>query len=367
MAKDVASGSQLAVARTILPKNRIHIRLFYQLQDDTLSQTKYESDHAEWKVSPIESESDEFQFKARPGSSLAAASNGGIRLFYQNTGRDIVEIQESDDLWTDRELTFTPLLGERENMCILLTCQYKEELGKNNLGENASISLVSWSKGGRHAQIHLYAVKPDKTLVMVTYDTKKEEWKETRTGKTAVEAGAVAAVGTPDGSTSVFYQPTQKVIAMYTENEAKAAQLGVLGIPTTRWSSPAWEGSLMPGSIQRKIVDQMDPQTRARFIQRLQAVGTQFHTTWDANTLRNTVQSFSDEFSLGLKWQSGQDWVKLGQTASSSGIVPRQHLLYPSSHHAYYICSQNSNCEGYLNIFLYADILYQLSRYVGLD
>jgi hypothetical protein len=344
--------------------------LFYQLQDDTLSQTKYESDHAEWKLSPIESEIDEFQFKARPGSNLAAASNGGIRLFYQNPGGDIVEIQESDDLWTDRELTFTPLLGKGENMCILLTCQYKEELEENNLGEMASISLVSRSKGGRHAQISLYAVKSDKTLVMVTYDTKKEEWKETSTGKTAAEGGAVAAVGTPDGSsTSVLYQPARGVIAIYTENEAKAARLRVSGIPTTRWSSPAWEGSLMPGSMQRRIVDQMDPQTRARFIQRLEEVGVKFYSS-DWSTLRNTVQSFSDEFGLELKWQSDRDWVDIRQKAAGIGNVGNvlpQNLLYVFSTHASAICRQSSTLEGYLNIFLCGNILYQLSRYLGLD
>jgi hypothetical protein len=107
--KDVAPGTQLAVSRTV-SKNRFHIRLFYQLIDNTLSQTVYESDKGQWAVSPIESESDEF--KACPNSSLAAVSSGGTRLFYQNSSGDIVEIQESNGLWTDRKLASV----QRENI-----------------------------------------------------------------------------------------------------------------------------------------------------------------------------------------------------------------------------------------------------------
>ena len=102
MTRDVAPGTQLAVSRTVY-KNRFQIRLFYQLTDDILSQTVYQSDKGQWAVSPIESE-DGVEFKACPNSSLAAASSGGTRLYYQNTSKEIVEIKESDGLWTDRKL-----------------------------------------------------------------------------------------------------------------------------------------------------------------------------------------------------------------------------------------------------------------------
>jgi hypothetical protein len=190
---------------------------------------------------------------------------------------------------------------------------------------------------------------------MVMYDTKKDEWKETPTGKAALEGSAIAAVGTSDGNTSVFYQPTQKVIAMYNEDEEKAALLGVSGIPTTLGLS--WRG---PGALrltQPGVIDRMDLQTRTRFIQRLrETTNSHFDRSWE--DIRNIVQPFSDEFGLGVRWQDRGYW------AAQRDTNPSRSLEQTSASAALMVCS-DSDHEKWFNWYLYADMLYQLSRYMG--
>jgi hypothetical protein len=251
-----------------------------------------------------------------------------------------------------------------------------EELGKFALGENASISVVPWSKGGYHAQTRLYLVNSDKKLIMKTYDPRTDGWNDTPMSMVVQDGSAIAVVGTFDKNTRVFYQPCQKVIAAYSESH----ELCISGIPTTLGSLHTEIAHLqqevtrleaekkkiltkkesgMLGLIPRRVIDGMDQQTRARLTQRLgeEISRTMQNRPWcDLSDCKGSVESLSNEFGLGVRWRGGVQYDRLtDEDPGNNGLAVAFGYAVQN------LCHDSTRDQ--FNMYLYLDTLYRLSRY----
>jgi hypothetical protein len=240
---------------------------------------------------------------------------------------------------------------------------------------------------------------------MKTYDSKKNIWgSEEPTDEVVGNGSAIAAAYTSDGKTSVFYQPAQKIIAMYSVDDKER---DILGIPTTLGSSHVLEverltienkrldsdntrlqkeieklqkerqelsdkrEAEMLGLVPRRVIDEMSEQTRVKFVQHLgKSLDQIISSSWAG--IINTFDTLSNEFGLGIPWEGdGKQWKGMSTSEYSAMYsdmtLPQQSRLVAFSN----ICASRvialPDAQHDFNGYLHMDTLYQLCRYVGVN
>ncbi|KAK3367936.1 hypothetical protein B0H63DRAFT_529641 [Podospora didyma] len=204
----ISPASKLSAVRT--DEGDQNLRVYYQSTDNKIRGIVSYSDNGTWTASDLELDG------MLPGTSLCAISGDtATRLFVQDKTKNIKEYYSDPD--TDwRSNRIKPYAADAA----------------------APITAVAWNYGTNQLQVRLFTLQ-NKNLVEFVYDKARGGWQQSAvaTSQVAIESqspGVTSAVTSTameqDGQFTVFYQPSQNVIAQFNSSWT----VEQLGIPTAR-------------------------------------------------------------------------------------------------------------------------------------